>query len=129
METIEQFAEQYKVKAKKDDCGSGIIPGKVGHIGDGYPNGQLGVCLLFNTAGKYNNAKRVLLTSGMTLRQDGHTEGVLTFDSANRIQARLALKLARVKTTRQAIPPSPAQIAARQAFAASRRKPLQSVAA
>jgi hypothetical protein len=40
---IEQFAEQHRVKVRRDEGNEVIIPGKVGHIGDGYNDGVLGV--------------------------------------------------------------------------------------
>lgn len=121
--TIEQFAGAYKVKTGRDECGDVVIPGRKlsaqrgSHIFDGYVDGRLGVCLMLGSPRKWTTARRKLLAAGFTIKQDGQTEGIATFDPAERTQSRLAIKLAGVKTRRMAQAPSPAQVAAREAFA------------
>jgi hypothetical protein len=122
---LEQFATQYNVKTKRDDCGDTIVPGKVGDIFYGYDNGKLGVCIMLDTRKRWNRVRRLFEEAGMVIKQDADTEGVATFDPTDRKQARLALQLARVKTRRNVSAPSPAQLAARQAFADRNKKALQ----
>ena len=129
MEIIEQFAERFKVKTRRDECGDTIIPGKQHKFADGqssifggYDNGQLGVALLFGTKTKWTYARRKLEEAGFFVRQLGETEGVLTFDPANAPQARLAIKTAGVRTKKNMAPPSAAQLAQREKFAVRRRE-------
>lgn len=123
---IAQFAEKHRVKIQRDGCGDPIISGKAGHIGDGY-DGNLGVCVMLETKMLWTYAKKALVAAGMTIKQDTDTEGVAVFNPLNWKQARLALKVARVRTRRNAALPSQAQLAARPAFAGRRRNALQSV--
>ncbi len=132
--TIEQFAERFKVKTRRDECGDTIIPGKQhrdadGQSGifDGFTGNQLGVVLLFGTRKKWGNARRKLQAEGFTVRQDGDAEGILTFDPESAKQARLAIKAAGVRVKKNMAPPTPAQIAARQNFVNHRKVALISV--
>jgi hypothetical protein len=120
METIQHFAELHRVKTKRDECGDTIIPGKTGHIADGFVAG-FGICAMESTRKRWGNVRRKLETAGFLVRQDADTEGVATFDPANKQQARLALRLIRVKTRRQMVAPSPAQLAVRARFARNSR--------
>jgi hypothetical protein len=135
MEIIEQFAERFKVRTRRDECGDTVIPGKQHKFADGqssifagYDSGQLGVALLFGTKTKWTYARRKLEAAGFHVRQLGETEGVLTFDSANAQQARLAIKVAGVRTKKNMAPPSAAQLAQRQKFAARRRTTVEATA-
>ena len=123
--TIEEFATQHNLKPRQDGCNNPIIPGKVGHICDGYSGGLLGLYVVADTPRAWTYAKRRLVAAGLRVKQDGDTDGVLTFDPENRAQARLALKVAGIKTRRKTAPPSSAQLAARTAFADRRRNALQ----
>jgi hypothetical protein len=114
--TIEQFAEQYRVKTKRDECGDTIIAGKTGDIFDGYLSG-LGVRVTRETRKQWNSARRQMEAGGFVIRQDADTEGIAVFDPTNKALARLALKLARVIARRNVAAPSPAQLAQRAAFA------------
>lgn len=49
------------------------------HIFDGFQDGSLGVCLLFDTRREWTKAKKDLLAEGFRLKQDAHTEGTLLF--------------------------------------------------
>jgi hypothetical protein len=117
---IQDFAEKHRVKAQRDDCGDTIIAGKSGNIFDGYDS-ALGVCIMHESAKKWGNARRAMEAAGFRIRQNGDTEGIATFAPENRTQARLALKLARVKTRRRSMAPSAAQLAALAAFRGRRR--------
>jgi hypothetical protein len=121
---LKNFAEKYHLKIKRDECGDVIIPGIIGHIGDGYGK-LLGLYVNAETSKAWTFTRRKLESAGMTIRQNGDVDGVAVFDPANREQARLALKVTKVKTRRMASPPTPAQLAARATFAESRRTHLK----
>jgi hypothetical protein len=117
MQTIERFAQKYRVKVRHDTCDEAIISGRrvkdmpdrpesCSHIFDN-GDGRLGVCLLFTSARTYGNARRTLETAGFAIRQNGHSEGIALFDPADDMQARLALTVAHVRIRRKA---SPAQL-------------------
>jgi hypothetical protein len=114
MDTIDQFAERYRVKLRLDSCGEKIIPGRQWqadmpkripkrqehrcHIYDHGDGKHFGVCLMFETKKQWSYAKKKLVAAGFTMCQDGDTEGTALFDAANEQQARLALDIARVRT-------------------------------
>jgi hypothetical protein len=85
---LQSFAASHNVKTTRDECGGLIVRGKVGH--EGYADGRLGVCIMHSTAKKWGDACRMMLAAGMTIRQNGDTEGVATFDPINQDQAKLA---------------------------------------
>jgi hypothetical protein len=110
---IQQFAEANRLRTKEDSCGERLIPGKQfctdtpkrveyrSHVYE-HGTGQLGVCLLFNSARKWEAAKRKMVDAGLTIRQNAHTEGTALFNSGDKNQVRLVLKLAGIKTRRTA---------------------------
>ena len=141
-----EFASAYKVRAKQDGCGDLIILGKRfakdmpdrveyhSHVFD-YEDGEhFGVCLMFAPSGdgtsgksaKWTYAKQKLMAAGFTIRQDGDAEGIGLFDPANQAQARLALRLAEVKTRRPLSPEKAEALAARlqAARAAKQAQPV-----
>ncbi len=99
--SIETFSEKYRVKARKDVDGTVIVPGKLGHIYE-HGAGKLGVLFMpyAQRARLWSVTKVKGTAAGMTVRQNGDAEGTLLFDPANSEQARLALKLVRVKAKR-----------------------------
>jgi len=98
--TVQEFAENHRLNCRLDGCGDRIIPGRYGHIGDGYNDGKLGMFLSFQTIRKYNAVRGKLLAAGFVSRQNADTEGVLIFDAENREQARFAQRAAGIKTKR-----------------------------
>lgn len=119
---IQEFAEANRLRTKEDSCGERIVPGKQfcshmpkkveyrSHVYE-HGTGQLGACLLFNSARKWEAAKRRMIDAGLTVRQNAYTEGTALFDSGDKAQVRLVLKLAGIKTRRTA---TPAQLATLQ---------------
>jgi hypothetical protein len=105
---IKEFADSSHLKVKHDECGDPIIIGITGHIGEGYNGEILGLYVDGKTPRKWNAVRRSVDAAGMTIRQNGDSDGVLTFDPANSEQARLAIRAARIRTRRI---PSPAQLA------------------
>lgn len=134
---IKSFAESHRVKIRQDSCGDLVISGKqhtddmpvqieyCSHIFDCEDGHHLGVCLMFAPSGdgksgksaKWVNARKKLIAAGFTIHQDGDAEGIALFDPSNNAQAKLALRLAGVKTRRQLAPEEAAAVAARLAAA------------
>jgi hypothetical protein len=127
---IQQFAEQYRVRVRRDSCGDEVIPGKPRHttrqedrrhILQHSDDGNLfGVCLLLNSARAFGNAVRRLLPAGFISGQTGDAEGVLLFDPANPEQAKAAIREAGIRIRVPASPERLAQLetARRMAYAA-----------
>jgi hypothetical protein len=90
--TVKDFATQHKVRIKLDEDGEAIVLAKHGQI-YGYSAHKFGVMFLFKTAMKWNNRRRECEAAGMTVIQDGDTEGCLLFDPENANQAKTAIRL------------------------------------
>ena len=97
--TVRDFAKTQRVKVKRDGDGTFVIFGRHGQIYE-YAPGHLGVIILNATARRWRSARRQCLAAGMTLHQDGETEGACLFNPDDEAQARLAIKLAGVKRRR-----------------------------
>jgi hypothetical protein len=132
--SLQQFAEGTRTHIRRDGCADLVIPGKNraalldraeyrGHVYDGFSDGSLGLCLMYPTKKRWNNARRKLLAVGFVVRQNGDAEGCATFDPANGQQARLALQLAGVKHRRVLSPAQQAQCARLGAIGRARRLP------
>jgi len=92
-------------------------PEYTSHVYEGFADGRLGVCLMFVTKQKWNRARKALLALGCKVKQDGDTEGCLTFDPANEVQATAVIRFAGLKRRRIA---SPAQLAVLEAARAKK---------
>jgi hypothetical protein len=112
MTTIEQFADDNRIKLRKDSCGEIVIPGKPrnatrpedqSHIFEN-GDGRFGVCLLFPTPGKWTYTKQRLTKAGFEVKQNGDAEGTLLFDPSDRQQAKAAIREAGIKTRRTLSP-------------------------
>ncbi|MGA8309633.1 MAG: hypothetical protein WB755_06360 [Terriglobales bacterium] len=111
--TLANFAEKNRLKVKRDDCGDTIILGKQGYLYE-YSATELGVMFMpprteSEPWGRWRpkawgNFKRAAAAAGMTLRQNGDTEGCLSFDPENKAQVKVALKIAQVRPKRQRTP-------------------------
>jgi hypothetical protein len=99
--SIESFGEKHRVKVRKDTDGTLIVAGKLGHI---YEHSAEKLGVLFMSAEPrarlWNTVKAKGKAAGMTVRQNGDAEGTMLFDPANPEQARLAMKLVRVRAKR-----------------------------
>jgi len=107
---VQHFAASHRVRTKRDECGELIIPGKAGHVYE-YGPAVFGVLLMLETARQWNSARRRLEATGFRTYQCGDSEGAALFDANNHEQARLALKMARVKQRRK-LTPEQRQVAA-----------------
>jgi hypothetical protein len=130
--TIQQFAEKYRVQTYRDECGETIVRGtqwvapRNGHQIYEHDDSRFALLLAFEVeigsgkSAKWVNARKKLQSAGFTLKQDGDAEGVALFDPENKAQARLALKLAGIRT-RQISPERRAALAAQLAEARGKR--------
>jgi hypothetical protein len=120
---LERFAGEHKlrVEVSPDDAG-GIIDGRNGQIYE-YSVTELAVSftpgLDNNSKGvgswcpkKWGNIRRAAVAAGMILRQNGDSEGSISFDPWNREQARLAIKIAKVRPKRVLSPEHKAKLLA-----------------
>ena len=96
---VKQFADTYRVRARRDECGELILPGRIGHIYE-HGAGRFGVYLECATKRAWKSAKRTLTAAGFTIRQNGDMEGTALFDPENEQQARAALEIARIRKRR-----------------------------
>lgn len=129
--TIEQFAQKYHTRTR-DESGETYIPGtpwpdeRYGHQVYEHGNGKFALLLMFpvedggSKSAKWVHARKKLLNAGFTLKQDGDAEGVTLFDPEHKAQARLALKLAGIRT-RQLSPERRAILAAQLVAARAKR--------
>lgn len=129
--TIQEFADRYRVRVRRDGCGDDIITGFQSakdlpqrvdyrsHIYD-HGDGRFGVCLLFSTSKRNTYTLARLVKAGFTVGQVGHSESTALFDPANEQQARLAMAECQINQRRkdwkgpqeQPVPPLVATMAA-----------------
>jgi hypothetical protein len=113
--SIDQFAVSHHARVRKDECGEPIINGRLwkqqpkpsrmyGHHIHEHGDGRCGVMLVFDSARKWNNAKKTLTASGFTIKQNAETEGTALFDPENKAQAKLAIKITGARIRRQLSP-------------------------
>lgn len=114
--TIRDFATQNNLRLRRDSAGDLIVPGRrtandmpkqreyANHVYDGFADDRLGVCLLFTTKKKRTTTRRMLELAGCLLKQNGDTEGCLTFDPTNAEQVQAVIKVAGLKARRTASP-------------------------
>jgi hypothetical protein len=141
--TVDQFAQKYHARTRKDESGEEtfILGAQWKHPRTGrvyghqiYEHGsRFALLLMFQVDGhedggpgksaKWVNARKKLLNAGFTLKQDGDAEGVALFDPEDKAQAKVALKLAGIRT-RLLSPERKAALAA-QLVAARAKKIVQ----
>jgi hypothetical protein len=129
--TIHDFATKYRLKVRQDkDDGTDIIPGRPGfsHIYE-YSDDELGVVFLpYKTVAEperprlWNSHARKALDAGMTMRQNGDTEGTFSFNAENQEQAKLAIHIAGIKAKRRVSPEQRARTTEILAAARQRRQ-------
>jgi len=90
---LEKFAEKFRLRMTKDDCGDPIVRGKFGDICEyGDEAGHMLVTVLGGyTSFRWNRARTQLKAAGCQVHQNGETEGSIVFEPANDVQARLAI--------------------------------------
>jgi hypothetical protein len=133
--TLADFAEKNRLKVKRDDLGDAIIVGKQGHLYK-FSTTELGVMFMpprteSEPWGRWcpktwGNFRRAAVAAGMTLRQNGDSEGCLSFDPTSKEQTKLAIKIAQVRSKRQRTPEQVAKfVAATQDARSKALDPLQ----
>jgi hypothetical protein len=71
---IKAFAEKYRVKVRRDDCGDEIIPGRQlaatsdrtenrSHVCGASDDARLGICLFYPTAKRWNFTQRLMIAA------------------------------------------------------------------
>ncbi len=103
---LEDFATKYSFKVRRAKDGEPVIPGKFGHLYH-HDDSTLGLFFMPERPRRWSHARRKLEAAGLTIWQNGDDEGSASFDPANTVQARLALKVIRAKPRRT---PSVAQL-------------------
>lgn len=101
--TIKEFATENKVRIKLDEVNDPIVIAKHGQIYE-YSDNQFGVMFLTKSVGKWNNRRKACEGAGMTLIQDGDTEGTLLFDPDNQAQAKTAIRTVGARQKRELSP-------------------------
>lgn len=89
--TIEEFAARHKLQTRRDEEGELIVRARLGQIYD-YGAGNLAVMFMTDSVGKWNNRRKECEKAGMTVRQDGDTEGTLLFDPESKEQSKTAIR-------------------------------------
>src|ERR1700678_3897818 len=100
---IAQFAQAHRLAMRRDACGDLIIVGKAvrrpeaeSHICEALNDGRLGLNLMLDSARHWNSTKQRLIDAGMVLLRDGEYEGSFSFDPHDPVQAKLAIREARI---------------------------------
>jgi hypothetical protein len=124
--TLAGFAEQHRLRVKRDECGDLVIRGKFGHLYE-LDAGRFGIVLEAPADNARSDKalrarKRRAIAAGFPLRQEGDFEGILLFDPGDPKQTGLAVRLIHAKKIRQAAPPTDAQLRVRALFS-SRARP------
>jgi hypothetical protein len=96
---IEAFAEAERLRVRRDEDNTRIIPGKDGHVWQ-YDEDTLAVTLLELKPRAWTLRKQACLAVGMEVTQDGDNEGTCLFDPTDSEQVRVALKVAQAKRKR-----------------------------
>jgi hypothetical protein len=118
--TLAGFAEQYRLRVKRDECGDLVIRGKFGYLYE-LDAGRFGIVLESPADNGHSDKtlrarKRRAIAAGFLLRQEGDCEAVLLFDPWDAKQAALAVQMIHARKIRQAAPPTDAQLRARALF-------------
>jgi hypothetical protein len=108
---LKQFAVSYRLKIRRDSDLSDIVQGRDGQIFE-FSQEQLGVMFMPSTicTKKWNSLRKQAILSGMTLQQNGDSEGSFSFNADNSEQVAIALKIARPKRRKQLSPESRAKL-------------------
>jgi hypothetical protein len=103
--TLEAFIKKNRLRRKRDDDDTTIVPGKNGHIFD-YGDGRLGVLIMPKAIRPriWNKARKAFEELGMTVTLDCDGEGIATFDPESEEQCQAAMKHAGVSPRRVATP-------------------------
>jgi hypothetical protein len=109
--TLARFAEPYRLRLKRDNCGESIINGKFGHLYE-HAAGLLGLVLEESRNGRSKSRsllarRRKASAAGFRVHQAGEVETILLFEVGNLLKEKLAIRLVAAKRRRV---PSSAQL-------------------
>jgi hypothetical protein len=110
--TLQEFADKYRLKLKKDSCDVLIIPGRTKgakrvednhHVYEQTKGGTAGVAVYFTfpTPGRFNSVRRKLDQPGVFPMMLCKMDGFFAFDPENEPLVKLILKLAKIRVRRQ----------------------------
>jgi hypothetical protein len=99
---VQQFVKRYNLILRTDSDGTKVIRGKYGHIYE-YDEGVLGILIMPRPSRRayWSHCRKAMASAGATVRQNGDAEGAITFNPANPVLVRLAIKYAGVKPKRR----------------------------
>lgn len=102
---MKSFADKFRLKLKRDECGELYVPCRRGQIHD-HGNGKFAVLMIgpAATPRAWSATCPTLLRAGFVLHQDGDAEGSLLFDHANVEQCRLAIWIMAARRARRYSP-------------------------
>lgn len=94
------FAEEHRLRLKRDDCGDKFIPCRRGQIFD--PEDRRFGVMLLNDSGRgwsstvkiWNSTRRMMQAAGFQITQDGDEEGAGLFEPIDAKQLKVAFKVA-----------------------------------
>ena len=123
--TIQEFAKQHRLKTQREDCGDFLevlVPGKQGQIYEWSLDGSKFAVMFMppktvtEPSGKWcpkrwGSFRRAAQVIGMTILQNGDSEGCLRFDPTNSEQVKLALRIAGIRPKRRVSPEQVARLA------------------
>ncbi len=119
--TLKQFAERYRLKLRRDECGDYFVGGRCGQVYE-YAPGRLAILFLGDTKRQWHAAKKKLAAAGLGLMQDADTEGTASFDPADVEQCRVAIQVIRAKRRRVMSPAGLTQLQTAREKAARNRQ-------
>jgi hypothetical protein len=110
---LTQFAEQYRLKIRKDACGDELIAARkidrgiiaaMDRLEDHHHvheiDGRFFLYVNYSTKARMNVARKKLVPAGALIINDGETDSIFGFDSENTELVKLVLKIARLKGKR-----------------------------
>lgn len=110
--TLEDFAQRYKTKIKKDSIGDAFIAGRLAdkkmkdrpeyhqHI-YAYDGGKFAVFMLYPTNARWNSARKQLEALGATTIVNAECEGIIRFDPNDAKLVGRIIKLAGIRVKRE----------------------------
>jgi hypothetical protein len=122
--TLEAFIKKHRLRRKRDDDDTTIVPGKNGHIFDYGDGSSLGVLITPKAVHSriWNKAREAFEKVGMTITLDCDGEGIATFGPESEEQCQAAMKHAAVSPRRVA---TPSQLDALAGYRGSKRSQNQ----
>jgi hypothetical protein len=111
-------ASTRRLRARKDECGELITPGKYGHIFDYADGERFGILLEDKPQTEPSRANSLLarrrkaLAAGFRMTQSGDCESVLLFDPQNEQQVRLSIALVQARHRKTLSPDHKAKLVA-----------------